>query len=167
MEELKTIRQALNEALHRIRGVAACLPLPDIEPLSVAETLARAARQHERLTGTAVRLETNRLPVQLPFPVKACLYRFVLESLGMYASTGAHLSRISVSSDSGRIVVRTSGSDATASAGPRPLAAHGLKLKSLRDRVEAVGGSVMFSATPAGPALIAELNLANMEPASG
>jgi signal transduction histidine kinase len=167
MEELKTIRQALNEALHRIRGVAACLPLPDIEPLSVAETLARAARQHERLTGTAVRLETYRLPVQLPFPVKACLYRFVLESLGMYASTGAHLSRISVSSDSGRIVVRTSGSDATASAGPRPLAAHGLKLKSLRDRVEAVGGSVMFSATPAGPALIAELNLANMEPASG
>ena len=52
-------------------------------------------------------------------------------------------------------------------AGHRPMAAHCRKLKGLRDRMEAVGGSVVFSSTPAGPALIAELNLANMEPASG
>ena len=168
VEELKTIRQALKEALHRIRGVAACLPLPDIEPLSVVEALSRAARQHERLTGTAVRLETHGLPMQLPFPVKACLYRFVLESLGMYASSGARHPRISVSSGSGRIVVQTFGGSGVAkNAGPRPIAAHCRKLKSLRNRMEAVGGSVVFSSTPAGPALIAELNLANMEPASG
>jgi len=167
VEELKTIRRALKEALHRIRRVAACLPLPDIEPLSVAEMLARAARQHERLTGVVVGLETRGLPEQLPFPVKACLYRFILETLGMYAASGAQSPRISVSSEGGRIVVRTFGSDAATSAGPRPLAPHCLKMKSLRNRMEAVGGSVVFSSTPAGPALIAELDLVNMEPAGG
>jgi signal transduction histidine kinase len=105
--------------------------------------------------------------VQLPFPVKACLYRFVLESLGMYAASGARHPRITVSSGSGRIVVQTFGSGVAEKAGHRPMAAHCRKLKGLRDRMEAVGGSVVFSSTPAGPALIAELNLANMEPASG
>jgi hypothetical protein len=80
------------DALERLLSPAAtpgCLPLPDIEPLSAVETLARAARQHA------------------------------------------------------------------------------LNLRSLRDRMEAAGGSVIFSSTPAGPALIAELDLANMEAASG
>jgi signal transduction histidine kinase len=163
MEDLAIIRQALKEALGHIRRVAGCLPLPDIEPLSVVETLVRAARQHERRTGVAVELETYGLPEQLPFPVKACLYRFALESLSMYASSGVAFPRISVSSDCEKIVVRTVGGDATMRAEPRPIAVHAPKLRSLRDRMEAVGGSVAFRSTPAGPVLTAELNLANME----
>jgi signal transduction histidine kinase len=167
MEDLKTIRQALKGALHGIRRVAGRLPLPDIEPLSVVETLVRAAKQHERRTGVAVALKTRGLPEQLPFPVKACLYRVVMDSLGMYAPSGAQSPRICVSSDSERIVVQTIASDATVPAGPRSLAVHSGKLRSLRDRMEALGGSVVLSSTPTGPALVAELNLANMGPANG
>src|SRR5262245_15351760 len=107
-EDLLAIRQALNDALRHIRCVAGRLPLPDIEPLSVVETLAMAARRHEHLTGIAVQLEAHALPEQLPFPVKACLYRFALESLdSVCASSDAQSRGISAASDSERIVVRT------------------------------------------------------------
>ena len=167
MEDLKAIRRALNEALRRIRGVAARLPLPDIEPLSVVEALSTAARRHERLTGTAVRLETHGLPMQLPFPLKACLYRFVLESLGMYAASGARHSGISVSSGSGRIVVHTF---AAAARQECRASADCRSLPQAREPARPHGGGGRergIQIDACGAALIAELNLANMEPASG
>jgi hypothetical protein len=158
MEDLGAIRRALNDALRHIRCVAGRLPLPDIEPLSVAETLATAARRHERLTGVAVELETLGLPEQLPFPVKACLYRFALESLdGTCTSSGEQSRGISASSDSERIVVRTFCSEGAPKEQPQALAANSAKLGSLRDRMEAVGGIVAFRSTPTGA--IAELSL--------
>jgi signal transduction histidine kinase len=159
-EDLAAIRQALNDALRHIRCVAGGLPLPDIEPLSVMETLAMAARRHERLTGVAVHLEARSLPEQLPFPVKACLYRFALESLDSAStSSGAQSRGISAAGDSERIVVRTFCGEGAPGEQARPLAADCAKLRSLRDRMEAVGAHVAFRSTVTGGALIAELSL--------
>jgi len=159
-EDLAAIRQALNDALRHIRCVAGRLPLPDIEPLSVVETLAMAARRHEHLTGVAVQLEAHALPEQLPFPVKACLYRFALESLdSVCASSGAQSRGISAACDSEGIVVRTFCGQGAPGEQPRQLAADCAKLKSLRDRMEAVGAHVAFRSTATRGALIAELSL--------
>jgi signal transduction histidine kinase len=161
MEDLWAIRQALNDALRHIRCVAGHLPLPEIEPLSVVETLAAAARRHEHLTGgVAVKLETHALPEQLSFPIKACLYRFALESLDtVCASSGARSLSVRASSDGGRIVVRTFCIEGAPGEQARPLVTNSAQIKGLRDRMEAIGGSVVFRSTRTGAELVAELSL--------
>lgn len=163
-QDLEIIRKALDDALRHIRRVASNVLPADIEELSVAEVLARAARFHEGMTGVAVTFETRELPEQLPFPVKACLYRFALESLHATATAStAQAQGLFASCDRDRMVLEIVGADRAINAEPRLPGASSSHHRSLRDRIEAVGGKVSFEGTPAGLSLIAEFNIADME----
>jgi signal transduction histidine kinase len=162
-EDLETIRKALNDALCHIRRVASNLLPADFEKLSVAETFARAARCHERQTGMAVIVDTRALPEQLPFPIKACLYRFALESLD---STSNHSGVQSISAwcDDTKVIVEIVGGQGTLNAGSQSLSTSSRELESLCDRIESVGGKVNVTSTPTGGvSLIAELGPADTE----
>jgi signal transduction histidine kinase len=162
--DLETIRLALNESLRHIRGVAGNLLPSDFEDLSVVEALGRAARQHQRRTGVAVSIETRGLPEQLPFPIKACLYRFALESLdGLAPDTQAQSRRLYAAYDQCKIVLEVTGGSASPAA-----ATAANSLVRLRDRIEAAGGKLRLASTPTGEfSLVAELNFSEIEQAGG
>ena len=166
--DLETIRMALNESLRHIRGVAGNLLPSDFEDLSVTEALARAARQHQRRTKVTVTVETRGLPEQLPFPIKACLYRFALESLdGLPPDSPAQSRRLYAAYDQHKIVLEVTGGPASPAD-----SAHGAtaasRLVSLRDRIEAAGGKLRLASTPTGEfSLVAELNFSEIEQLDG
>ena len=161
-EDLESIRTALNATLRHIRDVASGFLPTDIENISVVELFARAARHHERRTGVPVELESYGLPDKLPFPLKACLYRFAQEGLARtYAVPDGQ--RLRACCDADRMVIEIVGGRAF-SAEARSLSADSSTFKDLRDRIEAVGGR--FRIVPAlceGLSLIAELNVSDME----
>ncbi|RMF90915.1 MAG: sensor histidine kinase, partial [Nitrospinota bacterium] len=80
-EELDVIQASLRHALQEMRTIAAGLRLPELERLTLEETLVRVVRTHERRTNTVVRLSPTNLPAQVPLPVKITLYRVVQEAL--------------------------------------------------------------------------------------
>lgn len=166
--DLETIRTALNESLRHIRGVAGNLLPSDFEDLAVVEALAHAARQHQRRTGVAVSIETRGLPEQLPFPIKACLYRFALESLdGLPPNTRAQSRRLYAAYDQRKIVLEVTGGPASPADSQQATTAT-KSFVSLRDRIEAAGGKLRLASTPTGEfSLVAELNFSEIEQADG
>jgi signal transduction histidine kinase len=166
--DLETIRLALNESLRHIRGVAGNLLPSDFEDLSVVDALAQAARQHQRRTGAAVTIETRGLPEKLPFPIKACLYRFALESLdGLPSGIRAQSRRLCAAYDRHKIVLEVTGGPASPADSPQAVTTAN-SLVGLRDRIEAAGGKLRLASTPTGEfSLVAELNFSEIEQAGG
>ena len=154
-EDLEAIRRALNDTLRHIRGIARNFLPPDIEDLSVAEMFARAARHHERRTGMAITFETDGLPEQLPFSLKACLYRLALESLN--STSGGEGARVQIM----RVCIRDD-CIVLEIIGVRRMDEHS-ELSDLRDRIEALGGTLgVHSISAARLSLVVELNLSEM-----
>lgn len=79
--EIAELESVLQDAMSDMRGVAAGLRLPELEPLSPAEVATRAAQDHERRSGTTVHLSLRNLPVAAPLPVKIALFRAQQEAL--------------------------------------------------------------------------------------
>jgi signal transduction histidine kinase len=81
VDSAEVLRVALTETLREIRNLSAGLAPPDVENLSIRDTLQMAAQKHEQRTGTRVECDVNGLNVTVPFPIKTCLYRFAQEGL--------------------------------------------------------------------------------------
>ena len=75
------IRKALKECLSQIRGVSAGLAPSEFESLSLAEAISTAVCLHELRTAAAVSCDFRDLPEEAAYPLKACLYHFVEQSL--------------------------------------------------------------------------------------
>jgi hypothetical protein len=90
----------------------------------------------------------------LPTPLKACLYRIALDGLKSTAGgTHSQSIRASAAQDSLTLEIIGGTGDGETQA----------KLASLRDRIEALGGTLGVGPTAAGQlSLIAELNLSDM-----
>jgi signal transduction histidine kinase len=79
--DIDVIRKALKECLSQIRGVSAGLAPSEIESLSLAEAISTAVCLHELRTAAAVSCDFRDLPQAAAYPLKACLYQFVEQSL--------------------------------------------------------------------------------------
>jgi signal transduction histidine kinase len=125
-----------------------------VAELPVREALAAAAREHQRRTGLSVQFDFDSLPDQLPSFLKVCLYRILLE--GLHCTAGgakSQLVRGSVASNrvALEIVGTTGGKDDE------------VNLASVRDRIEALGGTrEIHSADHGQLSLAAEVNLADL-----
>jgi signal transduction histidine kinase len=162
-EDLNAIRGALNATLQHIRGVYGGFPPTDIERLSLRDTLDRAAVRHERRTGVNVNFETRGLPEQLPFPLKTALYRFTLDGLG--CTYPALAQSVSAFTEDKSLILRIAGGSGTLHPGDDPDAGCPV-LEDLRHRIEALGGALELAPTlDGGISIVAELNLADVEPA--
>ena len=140
--QLADIESALQRALQEVRGISSGLTLPQLADLSPAETVLRAARAHERRTGTRVEVHADALPEQISLPVKITLYRFIQEGLNnAYRHAGGTGQQVRVGADGGHLSVAVS--DQGPGFDPERVPADGehIGLAGMRERVESLGGT--------------------------
>jgi signal transduction histidine kinase len=151
--EIAEVEAVLEEAMTDMRSVAAGLRLPELAPLDVEAVATRATTDHQRRSGTPVRLTTGDIPADVPLPVKIALFRALQESLSN-ATRHGRSSNIDVRLDAARsavrgprltLVVRDDGT------GFDPAAlgtTEGLGLAGIREQAEVLGGSFDVRSAP-------------------
>jgi signal transduction histidine kinase len=136
------MRAALSEAIQEIRNLSAGLSPPDIEKLSLKDTLQLAARKHKQRTGTEVRCELDIENVDVPFSLKTCLYRFAQEGLNnAFQHAGGAGQVVTARRRAGELEVRIADAGPGLAAGPGFSRGGGQGLGGLRDRIESLGGT--------------------------
>jgi signal transduction histidine kinase len=135
--------QSLNRAVNEIRSIAGGLRLPELEPLTLRETLERAKRDFQNRCGGTVTLELSEVPDQVPLPVKITLFRVMQEALANGFRHGHGLGQRIRLEQPCEQTLRLTVSDE----GPgfhwddsRPADGH-LGLIGMRERVESLGGT--------------------------
>lgn len=140
--ERATTLQLATEAMEELRSISSGLVLPELEPLSLAETIELAISRHEDATGTPVARQLGALPEQASMAVKICAYRIIQEALNnAFRHTGAPYNMVSAAATDGRLSVAISNPAKPGSKGGEPgPASDGLGLRGMRFRVESLGG---------------------------
>ncbi|MFA5912101.1 MAG: sensor histidine kinase [Burkholderiales bacterium] len=167
-EEFRTVQLALQSALNDLRAILRGLQLPEIEQLSLVETLQRAAADHQRKTGVAVPLTLNNVPDTTPLQVRITLFRVLQESLANgFRHGGGHNQRVAVSGSAGAAIVEVA--DDGPGFDPGALKADGhFGLDWMRERVELLGGSFEVRSAPGRGAVVrASLPLTQLEHSDG
>jgi len=162
--EVEAIRSVLTETMRDIRHISAGLSLPDIEKVSLEEALRMAARKHEQQTGTDVRWEVDRLDGHVPFPLKACLYRFAQEGLNnAYQHANGKGQALLAMGNGAKIEVKVVDEGPGLAGGNGHINGGGQGLTGLRDRIESLGGTFeVHSAAGKGTCLIARFDDSEM-----
>ena len=140
-EALNTIQSSLERALQEVRAISAGLQLPELDDLTLEETIIRVVHIHERRMHAKVSLSYNQLPAQSPLPAKITLYRLIQEALSNAARHGGVSNqqvRVRFEADSLNLVISDQGSgfDMSQVAGQDDQ----LGLAGMRERVESLGG---------------------------
>jgi len=147
-DELCTLRSALQFALDDLRTIAKGLQLPEIEQLTLGETVRRAIRDFKRKTGLEVTLAIDDVPNEVPFPVKIALFRLLQESL---ANSFRHCKeanqRVALKMQGNQLLVEISDSGKGFDPNAAISDAH-LGLAGLRERVEILGGIFSVQSAP-------------------
>jgi hypothetical protein len=140
-EDFRTIHVALQSALADLRAILRGLQLPEIEQLSLAETVQRAVDDHQRKTGVSVALALNNAPGSAPLQVRITLFRVLQESLANgFRHGGGRNQRVSVSGSATEVSVEVA--DDGPGFDPKALKADGhFGLDWMRERVELLGGN--------------------------
>jgi hypothetical protein len=160
-EDLDMIQTSLRQSLGEMRVIAAGLRLPELENLTLPETLTRVVRVHERRTETKVQLHLNELPVQVPLPVKITLYRLIQEALhNAYRHGGGVGQEVRVTSKVGKLCVTVSDQGPGFDWEQVVNRDKHLGLVGMRERVESLGGWFQIKTAPGqGTTIIASLSL--------
>ena len=79
--ELEEIQSSLQRAIKEIRAISSGLGLPELDALSLSETLERVVRSHEHRTHTRVKLDYADFGLTASLSTKITLYRLVQEAL--------------------------------------------------------------------------------------
>lgn len=158
----ETIRHALEDAIRDIRNLSRGLMLPELETMTLNETVSQIVRVHEERTSTSVSLELPADTIEAPTEVKICIYRFLQEALSnSYKHAKGRDPRVVISCTNGRLRVTVSDQGPGLrqdGAEPRSGATQ-LGLIGIRDRVETLAGIFRISSPPAGGTLVEiELN---------
>lgn len=166
--EFRTIHLALQSALTDLRAILRGLQLPEIEQLSLAETLQRAADDHQRKTGVAVPLTLRNAPDSAALPVRITLFRVLQESLANgFRHGGGRNQRVAVTGAAGAVTVEVA--DDGPGFDPGALKADGhFGLDWMRERVELLGGNFEVRSAPGqGAVVCASLPLTQLEHSHG
>lgn len=139
--DVETIKSALQRSLGEIRSLSASLVPSATHALSLTDTIVMATGRHE-LSGAPVVCRFGALPTEAPYPIKACLYRFVQDGLEQL-SNGRETCEVHARGDDATIHIAIQCAGATAE--PLEAANRRQPFFDLRDRVEALGGAFSFS----------------------
>ena len=158
VEELKRMREAIQDTLREIRNLSEGLALPELTAATLQAAILQAIASHEQHTNTKVSAKLDLLPEHVSHSLKVCIYRFVQEGLanayhhadGVGQTVSAH------AQDALEISVSDGGPGMT---DPHAKTS-GLGLSGLRARVEAIGGRFdVQSSAGAGTRLVARFDL--------
>ncbi len=163
-EDFELVETALADALRETREISLDLHLPQLERLTLPETVEKAKLDHEKKTGSTIEVDGGDVPASASLPVKIAVYRVLQEALNnSHRHAGGMEQRISVSYADGWLELRIAdggpGIDPSvgeAAKGTRP----GLGLRGMRERVEMLGGTLEIeSAVGEGTTVRARLPL--------
>jgi signal transduction histidine kinase len=143
-EHLPSIQTSLNRALHELRQIARGLGLPELNGLTLADTVNRAVRAHEQRTGAQVALvvDLSDLPEQPPLPIKITTYRFIQEALNnAYRHAGGIGLQVRVRGDANQLSIEVIDQGPGFNADQIVQDDEHLGLAGMRERVESLGGS--------------------------
>ncbi len=142
------IGSILDSALTDVRSIAHGLRLPEIEPLSLADTARRVIRGFEGATKTEIDTRIADLPITGPLSVKITLYRVLQEALAnSYKHAPGATCTVTVAAREGMLVldVIDDGPGFSPDAAPRE---GSLGLAGMRERVAMLGGDFEMTAEP-------------------
>ncbi|MBI4290513.1 MAG: sensor histidine kinase [Betaproteobacteria bacterium] len=163
-EDFRTLHLALQSALADLRAILRGMHLPEIEQLTIADTVRRAVSDHERKSGREVPLAIADVPDDASVPVKMTLFRVLQESLANGFRHGGECNqRVAVAGSDDMLSVEVA--DDGKGFDPRVLRSgvH-LGLAGMRERVEALGGNFAVASSPNnGTTVRATLPLSHQE----
>ncbi len=153
------LRATLENALIQIRNISSGLVLPELESLTLGDSLRLAVTTHERTTGTIVKCF---LPTELPVVSKAtknCAYRLAQEGLNnAYRHAGGQGQRLGASYHDGVLTIIVGDKGQGFDPASMPNDSHHMGLVSLQNRVLALGGRFEISSNySVGTNLIAHI----------
>lgn len=147
--DLAVIQRSLREALEEIRKLSAGLILPELEDLTMRETLARVVRVHEQRSQTRVGLSVEKLTDNISLPVKITIYRVVQEALNnAYRHAGGKDQHVHIGQIDERLTVEIADGGPGFEPDSRVNQNGHLGLLGMRQRVESLGGKFTVDAAP-------------------
>ncbi len=148
-QDLAAISQSLNHALQEVRAISAGMGLPQLQDLTVTETLRRAVRTHERRTSTQVALSVKDLPEQAALSVKITLYRLVQEALSnAFRHAGGIGQQVQVTRTGEQLQVEVLDQGPGMNGMQESDWNEHLGLVGMRERVESLGGKFRIESRP-------------------
>lgn len=145
-QEFHAVKEALDGALTEIRGISTGLVLPELDDLSLEESLRRVVTRHAANSDTEVKQFYTDLPEHITTPIKICAYRFVQEGLNN-ASRHGQAEKARVTAQVKDDVLHLSLKDNGMGFRKSKLSADGehLGLMGLKDRIESLGGTFIIN----------------------
>lgn len=159
--DLETIHRALNDALSEIRGYSRRLLPSQITHMPLSDTIRMAARKSEFRSGEPVRCDIGQITDEIPFALKACLYRFVEEGLNLFRHGYGGGPSVCASGDGGHVEVEIFGT--LLDSEQQPVPAQRQKLQCHQDRVEALGGVFLIHPYAEKTSLVARFGILQTE----
>jgi signal transduction histidine kinase len=139
--ELEDIQDSLQRAMQEIRAISAGMGLPELDQLSLPETLERAVRAHERRTNKPVNRAYGTIPDQACLPSKITLYRVIQEALNNSFRHAAGIGqKVQASSNGNMLDIEVSDLGPGFDIEQRIDQEIHLGLSGIRERVESLGG---------------------------
>jgi signal transduction histidine kinase len=164
-DDLGIIHSSLLRAIEEIRSLSAGLGAPQLNELTLSETVSRAVNAHEQRSHTKVALHLSCVPDKVSLPVKITIYRFVQESLqNAYRHARGLGQQVLVSGMNGQVRIEVSDRGPGFSMEKSFWWDKHLGLVGMRERVESLGGTFLLESEPGqGTKVIANLFLQGVE----
>jgi signal transduction histidine kinase len=162
---LDTVQFSLNRALQDVRGISTGLRLPELDNLTLQETVGRAVRAHERRTSSSVALDVECASGRTPVPAKITVYRLVQEALSNAYRHGKGVEqRVALRCDGERLVVEVSDNGPGFEWKGMPSGGQHLGLTGMMELVESLGGDFHVETAPGrGTRVVADLPVQGVE----
>jgi signal transduction histidine kinase len=166
LADLSLIESALAKSIKEMRAIASDLRLPDLDGLSLSETVARVIRDHHRRTQSKVQITLENLPEQVVLPVKITIFRLIQEALNNAFRHGCKDSqRVELTRMQDILKLEVSDNGAGFTWNENLVDGGHLGLQGMRERVESLGGQFEVISSPGrGTKVIA---LVPLNPSSG
>lgn len=159
--DLEGVHGAIQRAMLEIRAISGGMCLPELEHLTLAETLQRVVQSHKRRTRSEVRLLCETAEQEAPLPIKMTVYRLAQESLNnAFKHAGGQGQLVQLSSERGHLLLTISDQGPGFQTAGVFEQAERLGLLGMRERVESLGGAFQLDTAPGrGTRVLARLPL--------
>lgn len=163
--QLAAVQGSLERAANELRGIARGLRLPELEPLTLTETVRRAVHTFERRSGATVGVRLGDLPDDVPLSFKITVFRLLQESLtNAFRHGGGSAQEVRVTADARELTLEVRDNGQGFLPHDPPTAGSGLGLAGMRERVESLGGLFeVVSAPDEGTQVVARMPLGDRD----
>ena len=153
--KLNEIESSLQHAMKEIRAISSGMGLPELKPLSLAETVQRVVSAHQRRTGTTVEYSFEGTHEKGSLSTKIIVYRLVQEALNnSFRHAGGQGQAVWVTCSDREMCVEVSDRGPGFDVHQKIDQDVHLGLSGIQDRVNSLGGEVSIESTPGKGTLI-------------